>query len=526
MQARTRPDAARLAAQTWDAVVIGTGLGGLTSALTLAQSGWRVLMVEQHQIPGGYATCFKRKGFTFEVSLHQLPALGEGEPLHTILSELGVMKSLTPIRLPYTLLVRTPQGDLTMGPDYLAQLRRRFPHEAQGLGRLEQLIDKLFGEIGTAMKLSALPAPLASLLARVLTPTLYRYRNATLADCLHELLTDPALRQLVSVQWGYFGLPIGRISATLYLLGWGGFLKQGIYYLKGGSQSLSDAMVERLRELGGEVLLSHRAERVLVERDRAAGVVARPSRGEGGAVELRAPIVISNADPFVTLGQLVPEELRPKALLEELSRREVSSSAFVVYVGLDCPLEQITGERTHALGFFDPVQLDFDEAFARIKAGQAPPMSGLTDYGSVDPSSAPAGKTALALLRTDFMDRWRGLSDAEYDARKQAVTEELLADAERRYPGFRSHVEVLEAATPRTMQRYTGNHDGAFNGFAYTPERVGAGRGGLPTAAPLRGLYLSSAWVGAVSGGFMGCISMGYGIGKQIARTRGPAARQ
>ncbi len=106
----------------WDVIAIGSGLTGLATAVTLATKGKKVLMLEHHYVPGGYATSFKRKGFTFEVSLHQTLALNEGGYMHDILSKLGVMDKITPIRLSSTLKLKTELGDLYVGPDYLTQL--------------------------------------------------------------------------------------------------------------------------------------------------------------------------------------------------------------------------------------------------------------------------------------------------------------------------------------------------------------------------------------------------------------------
>ncbi|MDQ7827158.1 MAG: NAD(P)/FAD-dependent oxidoreductase [Candidatus Eremiobacteraeota bacterium] len=505
----------------WDAIVIGSGLGGMTAAVGLAARGKKVLVLEQHYIPGGYATSFKRKGFTFETSLHCMPGLGEGGMIHRVLSELGVMDKITPIPLKETYAVRTPRGSLSMGADYLEQLKKMFPGESEAIGRVDKMIETLMAELGRVAPLTMLPGPLFTLLCRIAAPTIYRYTGKTLKEFLDEFIRSPFLKQLIAIQWGYYGLPLSRISAILYLLGWGGYLKDGIYYLKGTSQSLSNAFAERLKELGGTVLLRQRAEEITTEHGKVTGVISRTVKheGTGECHHFRAPVVISNANPFDVHNKMLKGAEVPTALLDKMEKMEKSVSATCVYVGLDCPLSRLTKDEAHSAGFIDNEDIDYGEIFKERMEGKASGFDGYTDHGALDRDLAPPGKTSVVLIRCEFMTAWRGLSREEYLSRKAQATEEILAAMEKRVPGFREHIEVMETGTPLTMERYTSNPDGSFNGFAYTPERVGMINGGIPMQSEVKGLYHSNAWIGAFSGGFYGCILNGYAAVNTILHT-------
>jgi prolycopene isomerase len=232
--------------------------------------------------------------------------------------------------------------------------------------------------------------------------------------------------------------------------------------------------------------------------------------GTGEWHYFKAPVIISNANPFDTYEKMLKGSPVPPGLIADMGKMEKSISATCVYVGLDCPLSSLTGEEIHAAGFLDSETIDYDADFRERYEGRAAGFDGYTDYGSIDRDLAPPGKTSIVIIRCEFMKGWRDLSSQEYQDKKAAATEEILSEMEKRVPGFRSHIEVMETGTPLTMERYTGNPDGSFNGFAYTPEKVGMINGGLAIQSPVKGLYLSSAWIGSLSGGYYGCILNGY----------------
>lgn len=497
----------------WDAIVIGSGLNGLSCAVSMAKDGKRVLVLEQHFIPGGYATCFKRKDFTFEVSLHATSDLGKGEPLNQLLDNLGVLKKIIPIRMNETVLLRTEAGDFTIGAGFISQLKKVFPHEAEGLEKLDNLIDKLLKEVEFFMKN---PVKKLTLVNKLTVPNLKKYSSMTLGECLDDYLQDPFLKQIFSAQWGFYGLPKDKVCALIYLLDVGSFIKRGSYYIKGTSQSLSNAFVERLKELGGRIILNQRVSKIIVENGKAVGVISKDALGKSDKkYEFRAPIIISNADPYATY-KLTGHEHIPLPERNKLDMYEASASTTVAYIGLDCPLSRITNEQYHSISFIDK-GISSETEFQRILNGELAGMC-ITDYSNMDPELAPHGKAVITLLCLDFMDNWENMSREDYKAKKEKKLADMIELAEKYIPGFRAHIEYKELATPLTSKRYTGNCNGSFNGFAYTVKRVGMLDGGISTKTSVKGLYLCSAWGGEVSGGFKFSIMNGFMKSKMIGR--------
>jgi all-trans-retinol 13,14-reductase len=317
------------------------------------------------------------------------------------------------------------------------------------------------------------------------------------------------------VQWGYFGLPLKKISAILYLVGWSGFLKEGIFYIKGTSQALSDALCESLRELEGEIIFGHEAVAIHTKGKKVGGITAVNVKSKA-KISMKSPVVISNTDPFV-LRDFLPLDLHPAIAryLKKAGNLEPSASAIVAYIGLDCTMEKLTGKKFRATAYIQS-ETESDKIYELQAKGRLKCFQGMQDYGAIDKTLAPEGKTVINVLRNEFMLDWENLTEDRYKARKEKVKREIIEELEKQFKGIGKHIEVFELGTPRTMKRYTSNYKGAYNGFAFSTERIGMGKGGLSTRTPVKGLYLLSAWSGAFSGGFYGSVINGFVIAQQI----------
>ncbi|TMA36189.1 MAG: NAD(P)/FAD-dependent oxidoreductase [Deltaproteobacteria bacterium] len=457
----------------YDAIVVGSGLGGLTCAALLARAGRRVLIVERHDRPGGYAHAFRRRGYRFDSAVHlvsgcePVPFEGGGV-LHDLLSELGVRERCDFVRVDPCYRVEWPGMTL----DAPCELERfaeahaeRFPREAKGIrGFLEDCLT-IRGEASRAEEQGAGP-----LRRPERFPLLLRYRRATLAQVLGARVEDPAARAALAALWPYLGLPPSRVSFLYFATMLTSYVADGAYYCRGSFQAFADALVAAAVGSGGELLLRAPVRRILVEQGRAVGVLL-----ENGQC-VRAPVVISNADARQTVDELCGAEHFPARYLNDLGAADLAHETFL-YPGPD-------HEAAHASGL-----------------GGAPNWLSLTVPTLVDPSLAPAGQHLLVL--TTLVD---GHAGAPWRELKAPRTEALLRRAERRLPGLRDSLRLAEAATPRTMERYTRNRDGAIYGFDVTPAQVGPGR--LDNRTPLAGLYLAGHWT-RPGGGVAGVVRSG-----------------
>jgi prolycopene isomerase len=347
--------------------------------------------------------------------------------------------------------------------------------------------------------------------------TLWSIRDKTLGDVLAEHLSDPRLKAVLGQSWGYYGLPPSKLSAFYYLLPAGQYLEYGGDYLKGTSQSLSNALAGVVRAGGGEVLCNARVESIILDNGRAVGVKTEDGR------EFRGKAVVCNASALQMAGKLLPPGALPGETRARLDKSKPSLSTFIVWLGLN---RDITKDFPQACASFYPGQ-DLEQAYQACLAGDMG-KSGLTlvAYDHLVPGFSPAGRGSLTILSLCGYGPWQGF-EADYLAgrkeayrvEKERLTRLMIGQAEKlALPGLSGLIKMRESATPLTNLRYTGNTAGAIYGFDQTPDNSFMTR--LPNKTGLPGLFLAGAW-GNPGGGFTGALLGGKNAFKDLVESWG-----
>jgi phytoene desaturase len=469
----------------YDVVVVGCGLGGISAAALLARAGVRVLAVERQDGPGGCAHAFRRGPYLFDPAVHFTQEGLKGRFLDLLLSHLDVRDQVELVSIPAAYRVVLPDADITVpaGRDAaLAAHVEACPADAAGLEAYFSLLAKFFAE-ATHLTMQVSMRELDRAVDRF--PTFFRYRRATLADVLDEFLEDPRTRALCSAMWPYLGVPPSQLSFYTFQQFFNIIVDQGTFYCRGTFQRLADALADAVRRHGGHTLYNEEVTSIEVEQSRVRGV--RLSDGQ----LVTAPVVISNADPFRTYLDLVGAEHIPARLRRRLERMQPSVSAFVLYAATTL---DAGGMHTGHESFLHS-EWDHEETYKRVLAGE--PGGVWVNVPTIaDPGLAPPGEhlvVATSLALYEVSEGW--------PAAKERYTAELLERMERMLlPGLSGQLTHLEAATPRTLERYTGNHRGAIYGWAVTPDQTGTKR--LDHSTPIAGLYLSGAWTHEGPGSF------------------------
>jgi len=490
-----------MAGNHYDVIVVGAGMGGLTSALKLASCGKKILVLERHSSPGGVASSFKRKGFLFESVLHYVDGLAPGGQIRAFLDDYGVSQKLDYIDIKEFGRVIYPEHDFVVGADFdslEAYLKDVFPDDAQGVDKFFRDIHKFYAQLDHFVG-GKLPHWCKMLLSPFLYPSIIKASCLTLEQFMTGKIKDKKLRGILGTIWGFIGLPPSEASAFYFLIVFRGCWGKNTAFIKNGFSSLFNAMVERIREYGSEVRFNTRVKEIITRgTGRIKGV--RTDKGE----EFFSEQVISNANPIDTLTGLIDCDISRKIYAVKLSAMQKTISAMQVYLGLDLPLEAL-GMR-HVLLCVNTTY-DHDGHFRYCRNADYHRCNLLvTSDSQLDGGFAPAGKSAISAITFNDYANWSNLTQEEYAKKKKEFAGIIVARLEKYLPGITGHIEVLEVATPMTMERYGLFPEGAVYGFSQTVGQASHNR--LSQKTRIKGLFLAGAWT-QPGAGIHGCLVSG-----------------
>ena len=476
----------------WDVIVIGAGLGGLSAAARLAQSGLRVLVLEQHVYSGGYAHHFPRRVrgtrivYDFDVALHQTGDLADGRHMRSVLDELDVLPRLRLNRFDVAYRTRGPAHDLQIPADageYEALLCDSYPAHASGVRDLFRALREIDQ-----------PAPGGGLSAAA-----FAAMDFSLQEFLDQHVRDQRIQSVFATLWGYIGLLPAQASAFMYARMWASYHFGGCFYIQGGGQALADAFVSVIEENGGRVLLR---TPVTAIRTTAGCVTAVDTRKRG---TFQAPVVVSNAAAPGTFHSLLDKPELASSDLERVDGLPIACSIHQAYVGIRGDAAKLgLADRTA----FYTETYDFErEAQALANSDYANQGWMLANHNLADPGHHPAGRSILHVSMMAEGDSWMDLEEEIYRERKAELEQHLIDRLAGAIPDVRERIEICETGTPHTMQRYSWTPLGSIYGYAATPSSHSVHRPAPKTSVP--GLYLAGAWT-FPGAGFTGAMMSGY----------------
>ncbi|MDG2991546.1 C-3',4' desaturase CrtD [Candidatus Synechococcus calcipolaris G9] len=463
-------------------IVIGAGIGGLTTAALLTKEGYGVKVFEQAAVTGGCASTFRRRGFTFDVGATQVAGLEPGGIHAEIFAALGVdCPAAIPCDPACAVYLAGESQPISLWRD-----RQRWQQERHtqfpGSEAFWQCLDQLFAISWRFQGRNPILPPrnlydLGQCVAALRPDTLLTvpYGLMTVTDLLrfYDLQGDRRLRQFLDLQLKLYSQVDASETALLYGATALGLCQDphGLYHLQGSMQVLSDRLEQALNHQGGEIFLRHSVEQIQVQGDLVTGVRVKDLKSGLRFVET-ADHVVAN----VTIQDLVKllGDRAPNTYQQRLKNLPPASGAFVIYLGVkdeaippDCP--------PHLQFLYNP-----QGAIAEVN-------SLFVSVSQPEDGRAPPGyRTLIASSFTEPNHWWQNQLD--YSQEKELYTQRAIAQLGKFFDLRPDHIIHCEAATPRTFARFTARDRGIVGGIGQRLQTFGPF--GIASRTPLKHLWL------------------------------------
>ena len=507
----------------FDAIVIGSGIGGLATAAALSKlAGKRVLVLERHYVAGGFTHAFRRPGYEWDVGVHYVGEVGGAHPNLKPFFDFVTDGALQWAPLPDVydrIFLGDRRFDLPSGTRrFAAAMKAYFPGEEQAIDRYLALI-RACGRSGLPFFAErALPASVARVAGPAMRFAHLRRASRTVSEVLDELTPNAELKAVLTGQYGDYGMPPSRASFVIHAAVVGHYLG-GAWFPVGGGPAIARGIAPVIEASKGSIVVGADVAEVLVEGGRAVGVRMADGR------ELRAPIVVSDAGARITYDRLLPGAPAPTELREGLARVAPSSAHACLYVGVKETDAALGLEGTNLWIYPDEHHEANIARFAQDP--EAPfPLVYISFPSAKDPSFAarhPGRATidVITIAPWSQFAQWSGTKwkrrGADYDALKARWSERLLEVLYRHAPQLRGKVDHAELSTPLTTQHFAAHPEGEIYGLDHSPARF---RLPIRAATHVPGLYLTGSDVctaGVAGALFGGVITSSAILGRNVA---------
>lgn len=497
--------------QGYDAIVIGSGIGGLTVAAILSKlCRKRVLVLEQHFTPGGFTHTFKRKGkYEWDVGLHYVGDVGKGDIGRAVFDYLS-NENLFWQKMPDPF-EKFVYPDFTFEvysnlKRYQSDLMLQYPHEQKAIKQYFRDAFKAALWYGMDSTVELFPGFMQPLLRRIFQ-LFGGIARQTTQHYLDRHFQDVHLKALLVSQWGDYGLPPSRSSFGIHGLIVSHYF-HGAWFPVGGSKAIADTIIPVIKHRGGHVMTQRQVTEILIEDGTAIGVkVQKTGKGNSDYEEYYSPIIVSDAGAYNTYLKLIPSSV-PLLERAKIQAFPKGTSMITAYLALKESPEIIglRGENHWIYETYDHNSIPHDSPFS----AKGFPNVGYLSFPSMKNKLAQ-GHTAEVITFCDYdvFKTWKDQPwrkrDSEYLELKSQIIQSIIKLVESHYPGFEDLIAYAELSTPLTVEHFDGSDRGAVYGIPCIPERFEQSWARVRT--PIKNLYLTGAdtfsmgIVGAMMGG-------------------------
>lgn len=423
-------------------IIIGGGIAGLSTGIYAQMNGYHATIFEKHSKPGGLCTSWHRKGFTFDYCIHNLAGTGD-VPLKEVWSDLSAFDSTEIINHEVFIRVEDSRGNYLNIYTDLDRLEKHMKEIApQDSKVIEEYVnagrslpgDDLFAMDmgGTMSKLKIVPH----------IPKIMYWGKITLNDYAEKFNNEFLKKAFPHVQ---YGMSTSNIPMFPHLLFLAGFNAGDMGWPKGGSFEFSRRIAKRFTDLGGELNQGSKVQKIIVEDNKAVGIILTDGSEHGG------DIIVSAADGHETIYEMLDGEYT-KGKIDKYYQayEEEQEFGLQVFLGLNRDLS----DEPHAISLLldEPIKLESKERDSLYLE--------LFDSST---GVASEGKSVIKVVTKGNYDYWKKMRDEDlenYRNEKEAVYEKVIEILEKRFSGIKEQVEVHDVTTPATVERYTLNFHG------------------------------------------------------------------
>ena len=447
----------------YDVVVIGAGNGGLAAAIRVLQGGYSCLVVEKHNLPGGFATSFRRGRFEFEASLHELNDFGAPDApgdIRTLFRDLGVEDKIDWVRIPeaYHLLTTDKQHDCAMPfgkQAFIDRMEQYVPGSRASMTAFFELCEEV--RDAQAYSSSVNGKTDADYMKKTY-PNFIRAGSYSVNEVLQSLNMPPRARDILNAYWCYLGVDCDRMSFLHYGSMVIRYITRDAWMPCQRSHEISLAFDARIRELGGDIWYHSPAEQILTD---AAGAITGV-RLRGG-VEVSTRHIIANCSPHVVFGSLMDPAAVTETMVRATNARTFAGRGFSLFLGLNKSAEEL-GIKSHNYFIYDTA--DSVRQYDMMRKVDTNHVQATVCLNNAHPDCSPPG-TCILYFTTMFMsDDWGNVTETDYFKAKDRVAEDMIRVFERETGcQIRDSIEEIAAASPTTYARYCGHPQGVIYGY-------------------------------------------------------------
>lgn len=480
----------------YDAILIGSGMGSLTTAAILAKEGKKVLVLERHYTAGGFTHVFKRKGYEWDVGIHYI---GEVQRPHSLIRK--IFDYITDSRLEWAdmgevydkIIIGEDAYDLVKGvTQFKHQLGTYFPNEKHAI---EKYVNLVFAANKTARNFymeKATPSLLSRLGGAIMRQPFHKYSDQTTYEVLRSLTSNERLIKVLTGQYGDYGLPPKQSSFAMHAAVVRHYFSGGSFPV-GGSSRIVTTIDPIIEAAGGTILVCAEVREVMIDQNKASGV-----RMEDGRI-FTADKVISGAGVMTTYKKLLPHEVVERhKLTSQLSNIKPSVAHGCLYVGLEGSPDDLGLPKTNY--WIYPHDADHDTCIERYTEDidQPFPLVYISFPAAKDPdwSNRYPGRSTIdiiTLLPFEKFAAWEGSRwkkrGRDYEKLKERIAQRLLEELYKQLPQVKGKVDCYELSTPLTTQHFINYAKGEIYGLDHSPQRFR--QKFLRPRTPIQNFYLT-----------------------------------